>query len=320
MKKHFGLVALLAGAVFMLGIVACNNNPEPEPAQKEEPVKGFALKTGFEINDIFRNDEKLNAVDATAFAKATEPPAQATFYLDINNKDVPVWYDEANTTIYYYVAPGNKLFLNEDSARMFKGSSTDKSKFISIDTSEFNTSNVTKMQYMFDHCENLKTIDVSHFDTSKVTNMVNMFAYCSALESVDVSQFNTSNVESMTSMFYKCQSLKSIDVSNFDTKNVTNMWGMFSSCSKLENMDLSSFDIKKVTDMEYMLQSCVELKKIIVKPSTDWSSSETKSSGMFYGCTNLAGGNGTVFDSTKTDKTYARVDSADAPGYFTAKN
>ena len=40
---------------------------------------------------------------------------------------------------------------------------------------------------------------------------------------------------------------------------------------------------------------------------------------MFTGCTNLVGGNGTTYDSTKVDKTYARIDTASTRGYFTAK-
>lgn len=42
---------------------------------------------------------------------------------------------------------------------------------------------------------------------------------------------------------------------------------------------------------------------------------------MFSNTTNLVGGAGTVYDSTKTDKTYARIDGGtSSPGYFTLKN
>ena len=47
----------------------------------------------------------------------------------------------------------------------------------------------------------------------------------------------------------------------------------------------------------------------------------TSSTSMFGGCTKLIGGAGTKYDSTKTDKTYARIDGGTSnPGYFTAKN
>ena len=46
----------------------------------------------------------------------------------------------------------------------------------------------------------------------------------------------------------------------------------------------------------------------------------TSSSSMFSGDTKLVGGAGTVYDSTKVDKTYARIDGGtSSPGYFTAK-
>ena len=41
---------------------------------------------------------------------------------------------------------------------------------------------------------------------------------------------------------------------------------------------------------------------------------------MFSTTKNLVGGAGTVYDSTKVDKTYARIDGGtSSPGYFTAK-
>ena len=40
---------------------------------------------------------------------------------------------------------------------------------------------------------------------------------------------------------------------------------------------------------------------------------------MFNGCSILKGGNNTSYDSSHIDKTYARIDKSDSPGYFTAK-
>ena len=45
----------------------------------------------------------------------------------------------------------------------------------------------------------------------------------------------------------------------------------------------------------------------------------TDSSDMFKSCTKLVGGNGTVYDSTHIDATYARIDKAENPGYLTKK-
>ena len=67
-----------------------------------------------------------------------------------------------------------------------------------------------------------------------------------------------------------------------------------------------------------MFYSCRALKTIYVSES--WNTNKvTSSSGMFTNCTSLIGGNGTTYNSSYTDKTYARIDAADAPGYLTGK-
>ena len=40
---------------------------------------------------------------------------------------------------------------------------------------------------------------------------------------------------------------------------------------------------------------------------------------MFRGCTSLVGGSGTVYNSSYTNKTRARIDTASAPGYLSKK-
>ena len=194
---------------------------------------------------------------------------------------------------------------------MFSGS-----KATTLDVSNFNTSNVTDMSNMFNNSQ-ATTLDVSNFDTSKVTTMSSMFSGSQAT-TLDVSNFNTSNVTDISYMFKNSQAT-TLDVSNFNTSNVTTMNGMFWD-SKVTTIDLSNFDTSKVTSMRSMFDSSTNLKTIYVsnKFNTD---KVAYSSSMFSGCTNLVGGAGTKYDSTKTDKTYARIDGGTSnPGYFTAKN
>ena len=96
----------------------------------------------------------------------------------------------------------------------------------------------------------------------------------------------------MSGMFFRCRSLTSLDVSNFDTSKVTYMGSMFQGCSKLKTIYASNnFNTSKVSN----------------------------SGNMFYGCTSLVGGAGTTYNSSYTDKTYARIDNSSTPGYFTSK-
>ena len=81
----------------------------------------------------------------------------------------------------------------------------------SIDLSDFNTSRVTDMGFMFSKCTNLKKIKgLEQFETNKVTNMRAMFEKCLQLEELDLSNFNTSNVKDMGFMFNECKQLKRI--------------------------------------------------------------------------------------------------------------
>ena len=224
-----------------------------------------------------------------------------------------------------------------------------------LDLNNFNTTNVTNMDNMFLGCCNLTSLDISHFDTRNVTTMNGMFKRCANITNLDLSSFDTNKVTDMNSMFYGCDSLLSLDLSSFNTSNVTNMAymfgksigdggddmalseilfsdkfntenvitmnSMFKRCSNLTNLDLSFFNTNKVTDMAYMFSKCTTLTTIYV--SNIFTISNTiNSEKMFETCNFLKGGNGTVYNSSKIDKSYARIDGGQAsstPGYFTYK-
>ena len=199
------------------------------------------------------------------------------------------------------------------------------SSLTSLDVSNFDTSQVTNMYMMFESCRSLTSLDVSKFDTSKVTNMSNMFYYCTRLTSLDVSKFDTSQVTDMRYMFASCRSLTSLDVSNFDTSKVTDMYCMFNSCSSLTSLDVSNFDTSQVTNMSRMFESCSSLTSIYVSEYNEttgkgWTTKNvTDSDKMFTSATKLVGGNGTKFNSSYIDATYARIDKKGEPGYLTLK-
>ena len=50
------------------------------------------------------------------------------------------------------------------------------------------------------------------------------------------------------------------------------------------------------------------------------TSAVTNSDGMFSRSSKLVGGNGTKYNSSYEDKTYARIDTSSTPGYFTLKS
>ena len=185
-----------------------------------------------------------------------------------------------------------------------------------IDVSNFNTSKVTNMEGMF-ASSNVSTLDLSNFNTSKVTDMSSMFAWSKASEIKGLNKFNTSNVTDMSSMFYRSY-VYEIDVSNFNTSNVTDMAAMFAYTSAT-TLDVSSFDTSNVSNMNWMFSNSSNLKHIYVSDKFV-TTNVTDDHNMFKNSPNLVGGAGTIYDSTKIDKTYARVDGGtSSPGYFTLK-
>ena len=167
----------------------------------------------------------------------------------------------------------------------------------------------------FYYMYNLQSITgLNYLNTSKVTNMAYMFMNCTKLTSLDLSSFNTSKVTDMSSMFENSR-LTSLDLSSFNTSKVTDMSSMFEN-SRLTSLDLSSFNTSKVTDMSYMFENCPNLRTIYV--GSGWNTAAVTESGkMFYNCFSLEGGQGTTYDESHVDKTYARIDGNGGPGYFT---
>ena len=243
--------------------------------------------------------------------------------------EIKLWLDPSDKTAYYYAEP-EKVYLNEDSSKMFftgtflPGSHKD---IKDLDLSNFDTSKVMTMNEMFANMYNLTSLNLSNFDTSKVTDMYGMFAYMHRLTSLNLSNFDTSNVTGMRGMFDGMSSLTSLDLSNFDTSKVTDMGGMFSDMSNLTSLDLSNFNTSNVTDMSDMFKlrdgyaSGDQLGTIYVKNDFD-TTKLTNDSNMFLNRKKLRGGNGSyLVDPSTADKSWLRIDDPThgRPGYFTRK-
>ncbi len=259
------------------------------------------------FSNIFAYDSSLLEIDVTHFntSKATNMSGMFSNLEKITSLDVS-HFDTSNVTDM------SEMFF---SVKMVP----------SLNLSNFNTSKVKDMSYMFYWMTSLTSIDISAFNTSNVTNMNGMFGDLTSLTSLDVSTLNTSNVTNMSSMFSKLN-VASLDVSNFDTSKVENMSLMFNELSTITSLDLSNFDTRNVTNTYEMFRDSTNLTTIYV--GENWSMSNVSNStaflegsvDMFKGLTNIVGGLGTTYDSTKTDKTYARVDCGPStPGYLSYK-
>ena len=306
--------------------------------------------TGKDTDNYLRSNVVKNKIESIKFVKGQVPTSGIIEQFDASEAEdssiVGYYTDEDSNDMYEltFVSETN-IEANQNSSYLFNYLSNVKE----IVFDNFDTSQVTNMKCMFRYCSCLTSLDVSKFDTSKVTNMYGMFWDFRSLASLDVSKFDTSQVTDMDSMFMGCSNLTSLDVSKFDTSKVTDMNWMFASCRSLISLDLSKFDTSQVTRMNYMFfycksltsldvsnfntsqvinmssmfAYCSKLSKIYVSEYNEttgkgWTTKNvTDSSSMFSGAIKLVGGNGTKFNSSNVDATYARIDKEGEPGYLT---
>ena len=185
-----------------------------------------------------------------------------------------------------------------------------------VSISNSTTNNVTTMAHMFQGCINLCDLNLTNLNTSNVSDATWMFKDCKSLNSLDISNWNTNEMKKIGCMFDGCTGLSSLDLSNWNTDKVEEMNQMFDGCSNLTELNLSNWNTSNVTTMTYMFRNCGNLKKVIAS-DTFVTTKVSYSANVFGGNILLVGGNGTLFDDSKTDKTMAWIDGKDGKvGYF----
>ena len=250
---------------------------------------------------------KLKALETSTnkiehFKKSTVAPAASMNAVNIDDEEsdyeIKLWLDPTDKTAYYYTET-EKVYLNRDSSDMFRtwGYEQKIRNILDMDLSNFDTSNVTNMGFMFLGMSNLITLNLSNFDTSKVTNMARMFVGMSNLTSLNLSNFDTSKVTDMQLMFWGMRNLTTLNLSNFDTSKVTNTRSMFQGMSNLTTLNLSSFNTSKVTDMSDMF---AEMHSLTTLDLSNFNTSKvTNMSEMFRNMSNLTSLNLSSFNTSK---------------------
>lgn len=236
--------------------------------------------------------------------------ADTDYFLN-EGSDVPGWSKTKSADIKTVVFKRNFRDARPTTCSLWFGSCTNLTSVEGLEN--LNTSDVTRMDYMFYKCEQLRALDLSGFNTEKVENMRDMFSNCKNLETLNLSSFKTNNLTNMSEMFLECNKIAQLDLSGFNTSGVKALDQVFKRCYALESLDLSSFDTKWVTDMSSLFDNCQSLKTIYV--SDRFSTYRVKySTNMFSYCNNLKGA--TAFaDIQKKDKAQANY----TDGYFTKK-
>ena len=133
-----------------------------------------------------------------------------------------------------------------------------------LDLSSFDTRNVTDMSHLVSVCDSLTDITFgNNFKTTNVTNMNSMFYHLQNMKELDLSSFDTSKVTDMAYMFQSTK-LTKINLSSFDTSKVTNMKWMFYQSNALKELDIHNFDMSAVTNSDEMLEDLDSLDILVL--------------------------------------------------------
>ena len=112
-----------------------------------------------------------------------------------------------------------------------------------VDSSHIN------LNYMFENCSNLVSVNTEDWDTSNVTTMRNMFYGCTSLVELDLSNWKTMQVadeDNMWWMFYGCSSLEYLDLSNWNLTYSANLHYAFHGCDKLHTIKLDNCSLSTI--------------------------------------------------------------------------
>ena len=223
------------------------NSEKMKNITKDNKPKNYAKNKNMIRGLICINSSEIN--EEIVLFKA-DPDNNIDVY--INNKKIDILVDD-NEWKYIFSKEGNYLFeiIFNNNINNMKAFFEGCSNIINLDFSNFNSSNVTDISFLFSECHQLKeVIGLNKFNTDKVIMMNAMFNECEELEYLDLSNFNTKNVINMEGMFFNCKNLKEIKgINKFNTEKVTSMNCMFQNCNELEYLDLTNFNTLNLLEL-----------------------------------------------------------------------
>jgi len=105
---------------------------------------------------------------------------------------------------------------------------------------------IKDISFMFSDCKNIISVDFSNFDSSEATDISHMFYQDEQLKSINFTSFNTKNVVNMSYMFLKCSKLEDLDLSSFNVNKVQKMSDMFLDCINLTTVKVNKDSYDKI--------------------------------------------------------------------------
>lgn len=234
------------------------------------------------------------------FIRATEAPQPMEFY---NGRPIAEVYSGFENTVYT---------SNSQIPWYSKHDDIGEVKFFD----EVRPKSCAYWFYMFRNCT---SFILDKLDTSDVASLAFMFYYCSSVVALNLSKFKTGNVRNLNYTFYYCTKLTSLTTGAWDMRKLDVFAQAFRNMTAITALDLSQWQMPEYTStMQYTFYNCANLMTILVPVGCDLTDTAVGSS-CFGQCAKLTGGNGTGYNSSKTDASMARVDGLGGQqGYFAA--
>ena len=149
-------------------------------------------------------------------------------FVDLKNRKITKWPIQLEVKL---IERKNNLMTNL--SFMFYGISSLNSE---TDFSDFDTTNITNMSYMFSNCSTKRKLpnSISSFETKNVNDMSYMFDSCKSLEELpDISGWDVNNVRITDYMFNGC---KLINYFQIFLSGIYIIWRILMACLKIVNL------------------------------------------------------------------------------------
>ena len=268
-------------------------------------------------------DECGNESEQIRIVNVTAPPTKATVLFDGGTLVINELSTDRARHIQMY-GPAIKEYppLDADNPYIFStagdqlwASDRDQIAFVRFGSAVAPTS----MAYWFQKCTYMVDIHWENFDGSQNTSLRATFAGLGSIK--DITLPPMPNVNTIQYMCQSCDWLESIDFSNLGAMGITNTTDAFQGCTSLKTISLVGLG-GTVDKCERMFANVsgganMTLETIYSDGALKFYNA-TSSTNMFRSCTSLVGGKGTAFNSSVTNKDWARIDNPPSEkGYFT---
>ena len=202
---------------------------------------------------MFQNCNKLTALDVSKFNTTNVTAMNGMFYgcSNLTTLDVSNFNTTKVTNMSY----------------MFGSCNTD----IITSINALDTSNVINMSSMFNGCKGT-TLDLTNFNTSKVTDMSYMFTNSTYKNIINIENLNVDNLTSLNGTFSGMKNLESLKIENWNPAKLTTIgygWdlyaGMFNgfNCPSIKTIDLSNWDCPNINSfLRILCKSNIETFKM----------------------------------------------------------